>query len=372
MKILLINWRDHLDPQSGGAEIVTFEHARRWASQGQAVTWITSRYRDAVQEETIGRVQIIRLGSFYLMHLLVPLFIIFNRYKYDVIVEEIHGIPYFVPLLTPRPVVVFIHEIADEIWDYMYRFPLNKIGKFLETGYFGFYRRFFFWTDAPSTINELVKGGIPRALCLAIPCPATISPQRRRLMLTKFSKEKNPTFIFVSRVVRMKGIEEIIKTFAFIAKEEDQARLWIVGGGDKRYLHQLHKMISEYGVSKQTTFWGKVSEEKKLELMRRAHLLLHASVKEGWGLVVLEAASLGTPAVVYNVPGLKDVVLDGKTGVVIKHNSPREMTREALLLLKNKKRYAMLADLGLKRVTRLNWDEAAMQSLELLKKAAKR
>lgn len=372
MKILLLNWRDHLDPQAGGAEIVTFEHARRWVSQGNSVTWITSRYLHSSPQDSISGVKIIRLGNFYLLHLLVPFYLLTNRSKYDVIVEEIHGIPYFVPFFTSIPVVVFIHEIADEIWDFMYRFPLNRIGKFFESLYFRFYKHCLFWTDASSTVRELDKRGIPKSNCTAIPCPITISTRQRRLISSQFEKEKKPTFIFVSRLVKMKGIEETIKAFAFIAKEEVRAQLWIVGGGDKRYIHQLGKMVSEYGVSAKTTFWGKVSEEKKLELMRRAHLLLHASVKEGWGLVVLEAASLATPAVVYDVPGLKDVVIDGETGIVIKNNSPQEMAREAVLLLKNQKRYAKLADNGLKRAARLNWEDAAKQSLELLRKAGKR
>src|SRR5258706_15516364 len=108
--------------------------------------------------------------------------------------------------------------------------------------------------------------------------------------------------------------------------------LWIVGRGDSVYIALLKEMLVLYGVADHVVFFGGVSEEKKLELMRRAHVLLHASVKEGWGLVVVEAASQGTPAVVYNVSGLRDSVKNGETGIVLKENSPFHLAQEALLL----------------------------------------
>jgi glycosyltransferase involved in cell wall biosynthesis len=211
-------------------------------------------------------------------------------------------------------------------------------------------------------IDEVVKVGIPRTQCTAIPCPITLS---KNFGDKKWDKEKHPTFIFVSRVVRMKGIEEVIKAFSFIAKERDDAALWIVGGGEGKYIEQLKHMISEYGVEKQVTFFGRVSEEKKMELMARAHLLLHASVREGWGLVVLEAGFVGTPSVVYHVPGLCDVVHDGKTGIVIQNNSPRGMAEKALNLYLNTKQYALFQKNGKTWIQSLRWDTVAKQSLAL-------
>jgi glycosyltransferase involved in cell wall biosynthesis len=95
-------------------------------------------------------------------------------------------------------------------------------------------------------------------------------------------------------------------------------------------------------------------------------LLLHASVKEGWGLVVIEAASQGTPSVVYNVGGLRDSVINGKTGVVIRKNKPEEMAREAIDLLNDSKRYSFYQKDGLKRARSLEWKIAVDQSSKLI------
>lgn len=365
MNILILNWRDITHPKSGGAETVTMEHAKAWVREGHRVTWLTSGYAEANPQEKIDGVTIIRRGGSLTVVPYAMFYIFINGSNFDVIVDEIHGIPFFSPLFTRTPVVVFIHEIAGEIWDYMYRYPVSAVGKFMEKLYFHIYRANVFWTDAPSTIPELVKHGISESQCIAIPCPIYIPKVK------KVGKEKNPTFIFVSRVVRMKGIEEVIKAFSFIIREKPQAKLWIVGGGDERYVESLKRMLVEYGVDKGVRFFGRVNESEKFELMARAHILLHASVKEGWGLVVLEAASQETPSVVYNVPGLRDVVKDDRTGVVLDTNSPHELAREAVRLINDRNRYARYQKGAKTWVESLDWKEATRRSLDLLEKVAR-
>jgi glycosyltransferase involved in cell wall biosynthesis len=367
MNILILNWRDVKHPKSGGAELVTMEHAKGWVLQGHAVTWVTAGYEGAKSDEIVDTVRFVRRAGSQTIYLFAPIFLLLHAREYDVIVDEVHGFPFFSPLFTRKPVVVFIHEIAGEIWDFMYPFPVNKIGKLLENMYFRVYKHSFFWTDAPSTVDELVKRGIPRIQCKAIACPIVID-KKIRLSL-KIQKEKFPTYTFVSRVVRMKGIEEVIKAFSFIMKEQQHAKLWIVGGGERAYIQQLREMMNEYGVLQNARFWGKVTDDKKLELMSRAHILLHASVKEGWGLVVLEAAHVGTPSVVYNVPGLCDVVKNRQTGIVLSDNSPHEMTREALRLYFDKKRYNDFQKNGKAWADSLKWEDVTKQSLALLQKA---
>lgn len=171
----------------------------------------------------------------------------------------------------------------------------------------------------------------------------------------------------------MKGIENVLEAFATIYKANPKAKLWLVGGGDPQYVDFLKKKIAQleehyklYNLMNSISFFGRVSEETKLSLMGRSHVLLHASVKEGWGLVVLEAASQGTPSVVYKVAGLVDSVKDGKTGIIVKANTPKELGREALSLVGNEKEYKRLQQGGLDWVKSLTWEKVTKQSLNLL------
>jgi len=376
MNILILNWRDLAHPRSGGAELVTMEHAKGWVRLGNSVTWLTGFY-GGKKEEWVDGVHIVRRAGSLTIYLYAMVYLLLNGRSFDVIVDEAHGFPFFSPMFTKTPVVLFIHEIAGDIWDFMFTFPKKNIGKLLERWYFRLYRHCFVWTDAPSTVEELVERGIPRKQCVAIPCPITLDKGLRindkrypkSLIFNLSSKESVPTYIFVSRVVKMKGVEEVIKAFSFIFLENPFSKLWIVGGGEKAYVENLKSMIREYGIEKNVEWFGVVSEEKKYELMAKAHIILHASVKEGWGLVVLEAASVGTPAVVYNVTGLRDVVKNGDTGIVVSSNSPQDMAREAILLENDSKRYAHYQKNGIKWVRSLNWPDAIKKSFAILKSA---
>jgi glycosyltransferase involved in cell wall biosynthesis len=363
MNILILNWRDTKNPKSGGAEIVTLEHAKAWVKNGHRVTWFTSKFENSKKHEKIQNVNIVRRGGSLTVFFYAPFYYLFSKNKFDLVIDEIHGIPFFTPIFVKKPKIAFIHEVADEIWDYMFPFPVNKIGKFIEPLYFKLYKNVKFWTDAESTIEDLVSKGIKRKNCVAINCPVNNKP-----ITSLPNKEKVPTFVFVSRVVKMKGIEEVIRSFFYILRDLKDARLWIVGDGEKRYVKELKETMHSFSISTKVKFFGRVDDKKKLELMRKAHLLLHASIKEGWGLVVIEAASQGTPSIVYNVGGLKDSVKDNITGIVLKDNNAKEMASEATELIRNVKRYQTFQKNSLAWAKSLTWEKATAESMNLLKK----
>jgi glycosyltransferase involved in cell wall biosynthesis len=361
MNILILNWRDPENPKSGGAEIVTLEHAKAWAVGGHSVTWLASGFPNCKKQETISGVNIVRRGTYLTVFAHAFFFYLFSGNKFDVVIDEIHGIPFFTPLYVRKPKIAFIHEVASEIWDYMFPFPINRFGKFLEPLYFKLYLGVKFWTDAESTINDLEKYGIKRKNCIAINCPIG-----NKSLTSLPKKETDPTFIFVSRVVKMKGIEEVVRAFFYILREVKNANLWIVGDGEKSYVDELKETMRQYSISPKVKFWGRVSEETKLRLMAKAHILLHASVKEGWGLVVIEAASQGTPSVVYNVSGLRDSVKNGKTGIVLSENSAADMAKEAMSLINDKGKYEAFQKNCLEWAKSLTWPIATEKSLKLL------
>lgn len=367
MNILILNWRDLENPKSGGAEIVTFEHAKAWAKAGHRVTWFTSNFKHSKTEEKIKGIKIVRQGNFLSVYLYAPFFYLFSKNKFDIVIDEIHGLPFFTPLYVRKPKIVFIHEVADEIWDYMFPFPMNRIGRFLEPLYFKLYRNIEFWTDADSTIGDLEKYGIEKKRCVVINCPVENKPLK-----TLPQKETVPTFIFVSRVVKMKGIEEVIRAFFYILRDLKDAQLWIVGDGERKYVEELKETMRSFSISPKVNFFGKVNEQKKLYLMKKAHVLLHASVKEGWGLVVIEAASMGTPSVVYNVSGLRDSVKNEKTGIVLKKNDANEMAQQATKLVKNNRKYQAFQKNALKWANDLTWEKATKQSLDLINSVARK
>lgn len=362
MKILILSWRDPKNPKAGGAEVVTLEHAKYWIKKGHKVIWFTSSFKNAENEEVIDDVKIIRKGNSFTVYLMAPIFYLFGGEKYDFVVDEVHGIPFFTPLYVRKPKIMFIHEVADKIWDYMYPFPVNIIGKLSEKIYFIFYKNLKIWTDAQSTIDELVVSGLRRENCFAINCPAS-----NEVISELPKKEKNPTFIYCGRVVRMKNVEDVILAFSKIKQELKHSRLWIVGGGDIEYINELKKLVTNQFLDKDVKFFGRVSEEEKLILMRKCHMqLLSIKVHAGWCIVVIEAASQATPSVVYKTSGLQDAVKDGITGVVVENNNPEELAKATVSLLKSKTEYASMQKKGLSWASSLTWESVTKQSLSLI------
>jgi len=367
MKILILNWRDLSNPNAGGAEVVTHQHAKAWIKAGHEVFWISSSFPGYRKEEIIDGVHFIRGGREFLGVHLFAFFTYFKKFinRIDLVIDEFHGIPFFTPLYVKEKKIAFIHEVAGEIWDKMYFFPINIIGKFLEKFYFRLYKNVKFWIDAPSVAFDLLKMGIPKKNITDIFCGIN-----NKIKKAPYLKNKQPTFIFVSRLVKMKGVEEIIRAFYFIKAKRKDVMLWIIGRGTKNYQKKLGSLVKKLGLKDNVIFYGFVKEKKKLNLMAKAHLLLHASIKEGWGLVVVEAASQGTPSVVYNVSGLRDVVKHNKTGLVLDKNTPRQMAKEALKLFRNKKLYRRFQNNCLTWAGSLNWTKPTTKSLKLILEVA--
>lgn len=144
-------------------------------------------------------------------------------------------------------------------------------------------------------------------------------------------------------------------------------KLWVVGRGDEGYVASLKKLASAIGVDKRISWFGFVEEDRKFELLGRAHVLVAPSVKEGWGLTVPEAAFVGTPSVVYDSPGLRDVLKGSLFKKLVKINSPESLADETVSILKDKVFYKKLEDQKLDRRA-FEWDYTAEQALEVFNK----
>jgi glycosyltransferase involved in cell wall biosynthesis len=164
-------------------------------------------------------------------------------------------------------------------------------------------------------------------------------------------KENKPTLIFVGRLERTKLPGIAIKSFLEVKKIIKDAQLWIVGTGDmKKYLEILANN------NESIKFWGKVSNVKKLELMSKAHLLIIPAIREGWGLVVTEANSVGTPAIGYDVHGIRDSIKNNLTGILSKKNDFETLAIEIEEILLDKVKLSTLSENALKDSKQYSWD----------------
>lgn len=369
MNILILSWRCPRHPSAGGAEQVTLEHAKAWIKAGHKVYWFASNFKGARQQEHLSGVKIKRKGrQFFGVQIRAFCWYFFEKHpKFDLVIDQFHGIPFFTPLYVRAKKLAFIHEIAKEVWRLNpWPRPFNLIpavlGTMVEPFIFRlFYSKVPFMTVSESTKKDLIDWDIPEK-------NITIIHSGVKLSLPKVlpPKEKNKTAIFLGAISEDKGIRDALRAFAEIDKVEKGWHFWVVGKATEHHSQKLKILAKNLGISKKIKFWGYVSDKRKFELLARAHALINPSIREGWGLVNIEANAVGTPIVAYRSPGLVDSVKDGQSGIICRKNTPEEMAKEVFNLLNSKNRYDNLRRGAILWSKRFSWEKSTKLSLKLI------
>jgi len=347
MRILWFNWRDTLNPVAGGAEVFTHEVMKRLTKRGYHITLFTSRFKGCQLNENIDGVDIIREGNKYTVYRQAEKYLKAYKHHYDIIIDEINARPFFAPkFVREKQVIALVHQLMGDFWFYETRFPLNYIGYYyLEKKWLSNYKDIITLTVSDSTKIDLEELGFKKLF--VVPPGLDVRP-----LLTVKEKEANPTVVFLGRLTKTKLPHHALQAFSIIKREIPDAKMWVIGNG---YLREKLESFK----SKDVTFFGYVSNEKKYELLSRAHIILVPAVREGWGLVVTEANAMGTPAIGYDVHGLRESIRHDETGITIKERSPGAMAQQAILLLRDSNRLSKYSTNALKFSKQFSWDKTA-------------
>ena len=321
MKILILNWRDPSNPKSGGAENVLEQYAGHWISQGHQVWWLGNRYKGSKSVDNFAGINIIRIGpnlSFYdtlLMLITYPAFFVqasiyifrlVQKERFDLVIDAIHGLPWFTPLYLRNKIALFVCEVAGPIWDKMYPYPINLIGNILERIVYKIYQKCEIWAISQSTRRDILNIN-PNLHVSVLPLGIDVS---------KFKPAKKfpfPSAVFVARLVKMKGIESALTAAKQIAQKLPNFKLFVVGGGNADYVTKLdHRSYVEHV--------GRVSDAERNKLYARCHFLIHPSYKEGFGLTVLEAGASGTPTIARKGSSMDELIEHGISGLLFDHD----------------------------------------------------
>ena len=367
MKVAIFNWRDIKNPAAGGAEIATHQIAKRLVKAGNEVIQFSARFKNSKKTEVVGGVKIFRAGNPFSVHFLAFFFYQKNLAgKVDVVVDQIHGLPFFTPIYVKVPKIAYIHEVAGPIWFWEWPFPVNILGFIAEKLYFFLYKKILFITVSQSSKKDLINYGISQKLITVI--QNGLNPPS---LSKNFRKEKFPVIIYLGRIYRAKRIEEIIIAFKIVQQKYPNSRLWIVGTGKIYYRNYLKNLARKLNLAKKISFYEFVNENKKYQLLKKSWIICGTSVKEGWGLTITEAASVGTPAVVYNVGGLKDVVISAKTGIICQKNTPEILAQNLIKLISDNNLRMKFGRNAQNFVKSLNWEKTTKEFLKVVNQVIK-
>lgn len=362
MKILWFSWKDRTNPLAGGAEVVAHELAKRLIADGHEVTFVVGGYKGAAPTATIHGYNVIRIGNRHTVYLAA-----WRYYRKhlsgwaDLIIDEMNTLPFLAKLYVRERNILFVHQLCHRIWFYQLPWWLGWMGYVAEPLYVRLLSDRLAITVSESTRADLVRHGFKPENVRIISEGIEIDPVAT---LSKIRKFDQPTVLSLGSVRPMKNTLDQIKAFEIAKRTLPDLKLIVAGDHSGNYGLSVRHHIAHSTYKADIEVLGRVSTEQKIELMQQAHLLLVTSVKEGWGLVVTEAASQGTPSAVYNVDGLRDSVRDGETGLIAKENTPQGLAECVCSLLQLTQEYRRLQASGWEWSKEINFDRAYQQFLQ--------
>jgi glycosyltransferase involved in cell wall biosynthesis len=371
VRILIVNWQDRENPQAGGAEAHLHEIFGRLAARGHQVDLLCGGWPGCPPEAELDGMRVVRVGTRYTFPLLA-----YRSYKrrfadqhYDVLIEDLNKLPLLTPWwVTPgrgAPLVVgLVHHLFGPTAFRELAPPLAAAVWMGERPLGHAYHRVPFQAVSESTAEDLEARGIPRAQVTVIYQGVNTTWYTPDLG----QRSPTPLFAYLGRLKRYKGVQLVIRAFASL--ERPNARLAIAGAGD--YRAPLERLVRSLDLGERVEFLGRVSEEEKVALLRRAWALTFASPKEGWGITNLEAAACGTPVVASNSPGIRESVLDGQTGFLVPHGNITALASAFECFASNPRLVCSMGAAGRRFAETLTWDRAAENTEAHLEEVVRR
>ena len=340
-------------PLSGGAGRYVHEIFRRLTTR-YSVTVLCSGRSSSPPEQEIDGITYRRFPGAFHRILLPARYLVKYAPKTDVLVDNADvGIPWFSPLYSRMPRITIIHQLVREIfYDELPR-PFSNLGYAFEPLLYRLYSKSKIVAVSQSTARDLLQCGISRENIEVI-SPGCANPGLPRTSL----KDRAPKTIgCVSRLMKYKGLQFSLKAFSEVVRRFPDAKLLIAGSGP--YGQDLAKMSQDLGISKNVRFLGRISENSKFKMYGETRVAISPSYREGFGISVIEANSVGTPVVGWNVPGSRDSILDGTTGLLAPFPDDKAFADHLSTLLTDDQTWRHLSDNAWKWARVHSWDISA-------------
>ncbi|MFP6565247.1 MAG: glycosyltransferase family 4 protein, partial [Myxococcota bacterium] len=362
--ILLINERDPRNPLAGGAEIHIFEIFSRLAARGHEITLLAAHFRGGARREEVDGIDVRRLTNRYLFYGRVPLAArrLAREFDADVVVDVLNKLPFFSPWFVPRPCFAIVHHLFGDTAFAQVAAPVAAVTWLSERWIPAAYREVPLLAISPSTRDDLIERGLSGDRIWVVP-PGVDG----RVFTAPERAPEAPLIVWIGRLEPYKRAADLLEALPEIVRAVPEVRVAIIGAGGAR--DDLEKRSRELGLEARVEFTGFVSEEEKIDWLRRAAVTVNTSEKEGWGMTVIEGNACGAPSVSANVHGLRDAVRDGETGLLFACGDQGELARSIIRVLEEPGLREKLSTEGLRWAARFDWDRVADDALALIDRA---
>jgi glycosyltransferase involved in cell wall biosynthesis len=349
---VICNWRDARHPEGGGSELYVEAIASRLAALGNEVTVMCAAVADAPSDETRDGVRYRRRGSHHTVYLHAAWALLTRAVRADVVLDVQNGVPYLSTFVTRRPVVVLVHHVHREQWPIVFGPRAARVGWWVESRLGPWlYRRSHYIAVSEATRQDLATLAItPERVSVVHNGTPKLSPPR-------LARSATPRVVVLGRLVPHKQVGVVLDAAAALRLHIPDLVVDIVGHG--YFEEQLRDQAAGLGLGESVVFHGWVDEETKSDLLAQAWVNAIPSVKEGWALAVVEAATHSTPTIAFaGAGGLGESIVDGTTGVLVE-GGEADFARELGALLADADRRRAMGRAAREHAALFTWDEAA-------------
>ncbi len=366
MKILIINWQDIKNKYSGGAEVHLFEIFKRIAAKGHEIDLLCCKLPELQKQENIDGINVIRIGNRLFFNWFVPFYIkkLLIKKNYDIVIDDINKIPFYSPIFVNRPILCILHHFFDKTIFKQVNFVFALYVYISERLMDFVYKKYPFVVVSKSTYDELVNRGYNQNYIFIV----HNALDQSKYPMQVGNKYDGPTITYFGRLKKYKSIDHLLYAFRLVKDKVPNSRLYIVGKGD--YYEKLVKICKKLDIIENVKFWGFVDESTKIEILSSSHCVVNTSIKEGWGITNLEANACGTPVISANVPGLKDSVKDGLSGLLYEYGNIEELANKIYELLTNHELRYKLEKGAILWAKNFSWDDSADKMLKIIENIA--
>ncbi|MCW2736536.1 glycosyltransferase family 4 protein [Nocardioides sp.] len=348
--ITFLTWRDQKHPDGGGSEVYVESVARELASRGHRVQVRCARYPGSAAREVEDGVELVRNGGRLTVYPRALWWALTAGRRTDVIVDVINGLPFMARVARRKGLIALVHHVHREQWHIIYPGWRGRLGWWIESRLTpAVYRHVVHVTVSESSRRDLVALGVEPDLIHVAHNGLDVRPV--------IHAGHDATRISVlARLVPHKQVDHAFRVVGALHDAHPDLALDVIGDGWWR--DQLVQAAQDLGVEDRVVFHGRVSADRRDELLASSAVMLLPSVKEGWGLAVMEAAAQGTPTIAYrSAGGVAESVVDGETGLLV--DDVTEMVEATRHLLSNSRRRHAMSEMARHRATGFTWRATA-------------
>jgi len=380
MKIGIIS--DLFYPHLGGGEVYSLTIEKEFLKHGHEVIHLTSQIKGTKEKEIFNGIEIHRVpipfkddfmkGRFFFPFL--------NFSKMDVLkdVDILQTITYpaavtgwaFARLLG-KPNVLFCHEFFRKYWKYMRSGFLQKRLYPIVENFIGHID--YDWAITPSIYSKksLSDAGFDsKKITVAYHgIDSRFKPKIKSNLRQKYGLEGVKLFGFIGRLrdFGQKGVDYLLEATKIVVQEIPDAKLVLAGSG----FEYVKPIIKKLGIEKSVIYLGRISDSMVPKFYSMLDVFAGASIAEGFGFVYAEASRCGTPVIATNSSSIPEIILNGKTGILVPIRNSKALAEAIIKLLNDQQLSRKMGKNGAQYTKKFTWENSVKQHLEVYEKFVK-